>query len=186
MRNKVLIIVDMQNDFISGSLANPAAEAIVEPLCYYIKQFKGSIICTRDTHDMNYLNTPEGKKLPVEHCIKDTAGWCVDARIQKALRDRDVCFVNKPTFGSLEWLNGYNSHLGKCDIYLCGTCTDICVVSNALILKAAYPTAIIYVLPDLCAGLTKEKHLAAINVMNSCQIESVFTSSLPEPLDIIE
>lgn len=172
-RDKILIIIDMQNDFISGSLANKDAEAIVEPICKYIENFKGHIFCTRDTHDTNYLKTSEGKKLPIEHCIKNTAGWCIDDRIQKALRGRDVGYIDKPTFGSLEWEKSYNDHLTYCDIYLCGTCTDICVISNTLLLKAMRPEANIFVLKDLCAGVTKEKHEAALEVMRSCQVEVI-------------
>lgn len=174
-KKKTLIIIDMQNDFISGSLANKDAEAIVEPMCEYIKNFKGNIICTRDTHQANYLNTMEGKNLPIEHCIEDTAGHCIDDRILKALRGKDYIVIDKNTFGTLEWGNWISTYLydnlEKCDIEICGTCTDICVISNALILKAMYHEHNISVLANLCAGLTKEKHEAALNVMSSCQIE---------------
>lgn len=170
---KVLIIVDMQNDFITGSLANADAQAIVGPICEYVKKFDGRIICTQDTHDADYLKTPEGKKLPVEHCIRETAGWCIHDDIQKALRGKIVRYIDKPTFGSLEWCKDSLNWLNDCDIIICGTCTDICVVSNALILKAACPKANITVLSELCAGLTKEKHEAALEVMRSCQIEVI-------------
>lgn len=184
-KKQVLIVVDMQNDFINGSLANPDAEAIVEPMCEFIKDFKGGIIFTRDTHSINYLNTPEGKKLPVEHCIRETAGWCINDKLLKAARGHEWTVLDKPTFGSLNWDSFCN--LSKdVDIYLCGTCTDICVISNALILKATFPEANIYVIPDLCAGLTKEKHEAAISVMNSCQIDSVFYKPQPEPLPEVD
>ena len=176
MNKKFLIIIDMQNDFISGSLANKDAEAIVEPLCEYIKNFEGDIICTRDTHQVDYLNTMEGKHLPIEHCIKDTAGHCIDDRILKALRGKKYFVIDKPTFGTLEEWDKFLSIylLGKSenyDIEICGTCTDICVISNALILKTMYSECIISVLKDLCAGTTKEHHEQALEIMRQCQIE---------------
>ena len=175
MKKKILIIIDMQNDFITGSLANKDAEAIVEPLCEYIKNFEGDIICTRDTHQVDYLNTMEGKHLPIEHCIKDTAGHCIDDRILKALRSKKYAVIDKPTFGTLEWdrfLSTYFlENLEKWDIKICGTCTDICVISNALILKAMYSEHNISVLKDLCAGTTKEHHEQALEIMRQCQIE---------------
>ncbi len=172
---KTLIIIDMQNDFITGVLGSLQAEKIVQPLCDYIKNFKGNIICTRDTHDWNYLNTLEGKNLPVEHCIENTAGWCIDDRILKALKGKQYTVINKSTFGTLEW-NGWLStyfydNLKKCDIEICGVCTDICVISNALILKTMYHEHNIAVLKNLCAGTTEEHHVRALEVMGQCQIE---------------
>lgn len=176
MKKNVLVIVDMQNDFITGSLANPDAQRIVKPICDFITKREkpwDEIIVTRDSHGPTYLSTPEGKKLPVEHCINGTAGWCVEDSIQRALREEGYCYIDKPQFGSLEWTKPHFDRYNKEDvnIYLVGTCTDICVVSNALIMKAAFPKANIIVIGDLCAGLTKEKHEAALEVMRSCQIE---------------
>lgn len=168
----VLLIIDMQNDFITGSLANEDAEKIVPSICELIKEWEGPIICTRDTHGPNYLNTPEGQKLPVEHCIKDTAGWCVNDDIQKALRGKNYCYVDKGTFGFEGW-DRYGSTLRKANLYIAGTCTNICVITNALLLKTVYPENQITVLSNLCAGLTPEKHEAALNVMKSCQIDVV-------------
>lgn len=171
---KVLIVVDMQNDFIDGALANPAAQAIVDSVAREIEYFDGGVIFTRDTHHENYLSTQEGKKLPYIHCIKDTTGWCipatlVEAAINHSIDERgSVKVLEKETFGFANW----DKYLSDYDeIYICGTCTDICVISNALIIKAFFPGKKIVVLKDLCAGLTPEKHEAALEVMRSCQID---------------
>lgn len=168
---KALIVVDMQNDFIDGSLANPDAQAIVEPIAQKVRDFYGDIYLTMDTHEQNYLDTMEGEKLPVKHCIYATEGWCVHQDIMNAAYANESGFVfliKKHSFGYNDWkhyLEGYD------EIEICGTCTDICVVSNALIIKALYPETKITVLKDLCAGLTPEKHEAALEVMRSCQID---------------
>ena len=170
--NKLLIIIDMQNDFIDGSLANPDAQAIVEPMARLIESWSGDIIFTMDTHDEDYLETMEGKHLPVKHCIIGTEGW----RVNQALYDaslnfpieQSVDYILKPTFGYKDWDFETTTYD---EIYLCGTCTDICVVSNALVLKAKYPEIPIRVYGNLCAGVTKEKHEAALEVMKSCQVE---------------
>lgn len=171
---KILIIIDMQNDFITGSLANEDAQKIVKPICKYVEKFDGDYIyLTRDTHGTDYLKTPEGKKLSIEHCIKNTEGWKINSDIEKeiSISNKPHVIINKPTFGSLEWLK--RKDLKRAEILICGTCTDICVVSNALIIKAAYPQANVKVLGKLCAGLTKEKHKAALETMKSCQIEVI-------------
>lgn len=182
---KTLIVVDMQNDFIDGALANPAAAAIVEPMAEYIKNFKGNVIFTKDTHYDNYLNTQEGKNLPIEHCMYMTKGWEVNETLAKAIfyneyykngdGDTYAFEVEKESFGDIELLvqemdNDYNCPK---EIYLCGTCTDICVISVALNLKASFPEIKMYCLANLCAGLTPEKHAAALEVMKSCQIEVI-------------
>lgn len=185
MKN-ILIVVDMQKDFIDGSLANPAADAIVSNVCEHLRAFVGlrptddetelGIILTRDTHDYNYLNTYEGKHLPIPHCINGTEGWLVDKRIRDTLDSISgycpISYLDKKTFGNdLDWYKFIDSVDGKdCKIYICGTCTDICVISNALILKVQYPEADIIVYKDACAGLTPAKHEAALEVMRSCQI----------------
>lgn len=176
---KLLIVIDMQNDFIAGSLANPAAQEIVKPMAEFIEQWEGDIIFTQDTHYENYLETQEGKKLPIKHCIYDSKGWQIASDLlSKALADNPdrVTAVTKPTFGSLEWKEFLTSESGDCkygEIYLCGTCTDICVVSNALILKTTFPEVPVSAIGNLCAGLTKEKHEAALEVMKSCQVEVI-------------
>ena len=172
---KVLVIIDMQNDFISGSLANPSAEKIVEPICEHIAKEKyGQIILTRDTHDARYLISPEGKKLPIEHCIEETAGWCVDSRILKALRGKNYRYENKHTFGISNWnmcYGGLNNE--SVEITICGTVTSICVISNAIIMKAQFPNATIRVISDLCADMDDEGQAAALKVMKNCQIEVI-------------
>ena len=168
---KTLIIIDMQNDFITGGLGSEAAQNIVEPLCDYITNFNSNenIICTRDTHDWNYLNTLEGQNLPIEHCIQDTAGWCIDDRILKALREKRYNIINKNHFGTLEWKS--ISYMITSEIEICGVCTDICVISNAIILRTIFPEAKITVLSDLCAGTSEEHHKQALEIMYQCDIE---------------
>ncbi len=165
---KALIIIDMQNDFITGSLANKAAEAIVDPIVEKIKSFDGDVIATRDSHTESYLQSAEGKKLPYKHCIEYTDGWKIHPSIMDAMvKKRNCRIINKTTFGFVgSWeLYAYDS------IEIVGTCTEICVISNALILKAMYPEKKIAVIDELCAGVTKENHDAAIKVMKSCQID---------------
>lgn len=180
--NKVLIIVDMQNDFIDGTLANRAAQECVQPICEYIKNFAKdydtddiSIICTMDTHHDDYMKTSEGLKLPVKHCIVNTPGWLINNQIRDTLSkipdEVAVDYVCKSTFGYIEWCDHISEDIDE--IHLVGTCTDICVVSNALILKTYFPEAEIIVHDNMCAGLTKEKHKAALEVMKSCQIEVI-------------
>mgnify|MGYP003291747523 CR=1 FL=1 len=175
IKTKILVIVDMQQDFISGSLANPAAEKIVEPICNLIENEEyDKIILTRDTHDENYLNSPEGKKLPIEHCLEQTSGWCVDSRILKALRGKKYTYENKHNFGFTGWNMSYGSfNCENIEITICGTVTSICVVSNAIIMKAQFPNANIKVIGDLCADITPENHEAALAVMRACQIEVI-------------
>lgn len=163
---RILIVIDMQNDFITGSLGSQEAQAIVPNVKAKIKEYvdRGDrVIFTRDTHEENYLETAEGKKLPVKHCVKDTDGW----QIVPALKVEKCEYINKPTFG---WL-GWDGFCEKDEIELIGVCTDICVVSNALILKAKYPEAVISVDASCCAGVTPEKHKAALETMRSCQID---------------
>ena len=167
---KALVIIDMQNDFVTGSLANPDAEAIVNAIVVKINKFDGDIIATRDTHAENYLETAEGKRLPVPHCIENTVGWEIVPEIKAAMEKRSNCrILDKTSFGMIgPWsLGEYDS------VEVVGTCTDICVVSNVLILKTAYPNLEIKVHANLCAGLTPEKHKAALSVMESCQVEII-------------
>lgn len=164
---KTLIVVDMQNDFIDGSLGTAEAQKIVPAVKTKIAEYKDRgdrIIFTRDTHEENYLETPEGKKLPVKHCIKGTKGW----EIAEGLEVSDCTYIDKPTFGWLHW-NTENFE----EIELVGLCTDICVVSNALILKATFPDAEITVDAGCCAGVTPKTHKAALETMKMCQINVV-------------
>ena len=171
---KTLIVVDMQVDFIDGSLANPAAAAIVPDMAEYIKNFEGQIIFTRDTHYPNYMETQEGRNLPVMHCQYGSEGWEIQDDLFEAVRGRNIewSVVDKNSFGDTyeleDEIDAYSD-----EIYLCGTCTDICVISVALNLKARFPEIKMYCIADLCAGLTPEKHAAALEVMKSCQIEVI-------------
>lgn len=178
MANKVLVVVDMQNDFIDGSLSNKAAQAIVPKIAKYVGKFEGLIVFTRDTHHDDYLKTREGKYLPVPHCIHQTTGWQINDKIYKAASDNKkarVVIVDKTHFsaGNSIVVGIRNIHPEVNEIELCGTCTDICVVSNALNLSTCFRDAKISVHKNLCAGLTPEKHEAALEVMRSCQIEVV-------------
>ncbi|MBQ8291582.1 MAG: cysteine hydrolase [Clostridia bacterium] len=165
---KALIVIDMQNDFTYGSLANANAVAIIDKIAERIQTFDGDVIATRDTHNERYLTSAEGKKLPVAHCIKNTEGWELVPPIEKAVRQVRGQILDKPTFGYKDWaLEKYD------EVELVGTCTDICVVSNALLLKALYPELTVKVRADLCAGTTKENHEAAIAVMRCCQVEII-------------
>ncbi len=167
--DNVLIVIDMQNDFITGSLKNEDAKKIVNGICEKIKSFKGKIIATRDTHNLDYLQTNEGKNLPIVHCVKNTSGWEIESQILKELEKKDYKIIDKPTFG---YLGEWNLENVK-NIEICGTCTDICVISNALILKAKYPDANVSVIKNLCAGLTEQKHNEALSIMESCQVKII-------------
>ena len=170
---KILIVVDMQKDFVDGALGTREAAAIVPAVCSKIREFQGPIFVTLDTHFENYMDTAEGKKLPVPHCIKGTAGWELDALVRAALEGKEYTTVEKYTFGSdrLPELISRAAAGEDFSVELIGLCTDICVVSNALIVKAAFPEAPISVDPVCCAGVTPEKHAAALETMASCQID---------------
>lgn len=168
---KILVVVDMQNDFIDGALGTPEALGIVDNVINAIKKFDGEVIFTRDTHKENYLETQEGKNLPVIHCIEGSPGWEIRDEIKKSAPTGYL--LNKSSFGSLA-LPGKISKIAKPkeleSITLIGLCTDICVISNAMILKAAFPEIPIIVRADCCAGVTVESHKTALNAMKMCQI----------------
>ena len=169
---KILIVVDMQNDFIDGSLGTAEALSIVDNVVSKIKNFNGDIIVTYDTHQNNYLETQEGKNLPVPHCIKGTEGWELNAKVLKALEGKKYHAVEKPTFGSvdlIEYLKA-NYDCNNIEIELVGLCTDICVISNALLLKANFTETKISVDSSCCAGVTVDSHNAALTSMKMCQI----------------
>ena len=164
---KTLIVVDMQNDFIDMALGTPEAAAIVPAVKAKIQSYAQAgheIIYTRDTHEENYLDTPEGKKLPVPHCIRGTKGW----EIADGLYVPGSKIIDKPNFG---WPHWDRENLE--DVELIGLCTDICVVSNALIIKAAFPNALVKVDKTCCAGVTPATHQAALSTMSMCQIDIV-------------
>lgn len=169
---KILIVIDMQNDFIDGALGTKEAEAIVENVKSKIRSYDPhNVIATRDTHEINYLETQEGKYLPVPHCIRGTDGWQVRPDIAELLTDARV--YDKPTFGSIDLAKDLRQLADReeIEIELVGLCTDICVVSNALLLKATMPEVKISVDPACCAGVTPESHEAALKTMQMCQIQ---------------
>ena len=165
---KYLIVVDMQNDFITGSLGSDLATAIVPNVVEKVKSFDGKVIFTRDTHFADYMQTQEGKKLPVEHCTKDTDGWQICDELKPYVNE----VIDKITFGSVdlpELLKGYGEEIEE--IELCGLCTDICVISNAMILKAYFPEVKITIDSKCCAGVSIESHNTALDAMRAVQIE---------------
>lgn len=165
---KFLIVVDMQVDFITGSLGSNLATAIVPNVVEKVKNFDGKVIFTRDTHFEDYMQTQEGRKLPVPHCIKDTEGWQICEELQPYVET----VIDKVTFGSVE-LPKLLKEFGETieEIELCGLCTDICVISNAMILKAAFPEVPVVVDASCCAGVTMESHNNALEAMQAVQIE---------------
>lgn len=173
MKN-ILVIVDMQNDFIDGSLGNPNGEKVTENIIKEIKSNKYDFIAlTRDTHFDNYLETLEGQNLPVKHCIYGTDGWKIRKEIYDAVEDSKIQHkvFEKKTFGSFSLpheLDIFENEIQS--ITITGLCTDICVVSNALILRADLPNTPIYYIEEACSGTSQEAHEAALKVMNSCQI----------------
>lgn len=176
--SKVLIVVDMQNDFVTGSLGTPEAKGIIpnvlEKVQQYMKNEEYRVIFTRDAHNQFYLETQEGKHLPIPHCIIGTEGWNIIPELDRHARNSFI--VNKDTFGHNYWEYAFdleeNNFIFPIEsIELVGVCTDICVISNALILKTIYPETPIIVDASCCAGTTPENHNAALQVMKSCQIE---------------
>lgn len=168
---KVLVVVDMQNDFIDGALGTKEAEAIVDNVAKKIEGYDGRVVYTRDTHKPDYLKTQEGTKLPVEHCIEGSEGWAISSKLSV---DDDALIINKPTFGSKElglYLESLNDREPIEEIEVIGLCTDICVISNALLIKAFLPEVPIVVDPSCCAGVTPESHETALSAMKMCQID---------------
>ena len=167
----ILLVIDMQNDFIDGALGTPEAVAIVGKVAEKIKSFPGRVIFTRDTHEENYMETQEGKKLPVPHCIRGSQGWQIREELEKL---RTGPAVDKPTFGSQalgELLLKLDKEEKIGSITLVGLCTDICVISNALLAKAFLPEVPITVDASCCAGVTPESHKTALSAMKMCQIQ---------------
>ena len=178
MKNKLLIVVDMQNDFVTGFLANPAAEKIIPNIVEKLKAKDYTyLIFTRDTHQKNYLETQEGKNLPVEHCIEGTKGWEIVPELQEFTKNAFI--IDKPTFGYKDWkaklnelFDDENNQLGDFpeEIELCGTVSSICVASNATILKSFFPEMPIIVDSSCCADVSEEGQKSAMNVLKSQQI----------------
>ena len=167
---KYLIVVDMQNDFIDGALGTPEAVEILPCVKEKIGNFDGQILFTRDTHEANYLSTQEGRNLPVEHCIKDTNGWQIRPELD-ALRTTEA--IDKPTFGSVSLVHLLQQKKDIESVELIGLCTDICVISNAMLIKAAFPEVPVTVDAKCCAGVTPESHQNALDAMKMCQIKII-------------
>jgi len=181
---KALIVVDMQKDFIDGTLGTPEAVNIVEPVVKRIENSKNELILfTQDTHQKNYLETPEGKKLPVVHCIENTEGWQINAAVRDAWRNNKSTVIieelventfTKSVFGSIDLVEFLKSRISEIDeIEILGLCTDICVISNALMVKNILPDLKISVNATCCAGVTPQSHTEALNVMKMCHIDEV-------------
>ncbi len=169
---KLLVVVDMQKDFVDGSLGTKEAEAIVPAVVEKIKSYDiKDVFVTYDTHQENYMDTQEGHNLPVKHCVEGTEGWELDIKVKEAVEGATI--VKKTTFGSTKLAGMIKDIADKeeIEVELIGLCTDICVVSNALVLKAFMPEVHISVDSSCCAGVTPQKHEAALETMRSCQIE---------------
>ncbi len=168
---EILVVVDMQNDFINGSLGSQKAQEIVPRVEEKIRTFQGRVLATADTHEEDYLDTMEGKKLPVRHCIRGTKGWEIEERIRKLLPEPPI---EKGTFGSrslAEALTEIHKETPIGSITLIGLCTDICVISNAMLCKAFLPEVPVCVDASCCAGVTPESHAQALEAMKMCHID---------------
>lgn len=172
MKN-ILVVVDMQKDFVDGALGTAGAVGILDNVTAKIASFDGDILVTYDTHGGDYMQTSEGKALPVPHCIKGTDGWKLNTAVEKALEGKKCIRIEKPTFGSVELpcVIADIAHGEEVAVEFIGLCTDICVVSNALLVKAFFPEAELSVDAACCAGVTPESHRAALTTMSSCQIQ---------------
>ncbi len=170
----ILIVVDMQKDFIDGALGTPEAQAIVPNVVQKVKEFQGKVFYTRDTHEGNYMDTQEGHNLPVPHCIRGTAGWEIHPELEELRTNSGEKVLDKVTFGSVELgqvLKEIDEKEAISSITLVGLCTDICVISNAMIVKAFLPEVKILVDASCCAGVTPKSHDTALEAMKMCQIE---------------
>ena len=167
---KILVVVDMQNDFIDGALGTPEAVAIVPYVKNIIESFDGKVYFTRDTHFENYMETQEGANLPVPHCIKDTHGWQIRDELDAL---RVTAAIDKLTFGSKELVDVLADEKDVEGVTFVGLCTDICVISNAMVVKAFYPEIALTVDAKGCAGVTPESHKRALDAMKMCQIKVI-------------
>ena len=174
MGRNYLVVVDMQHDFVDGALGTPEAQAIAAGVTQAARGFDGTVVFTKDTHYSDYLQTQEGRNLPMEHCIHGTHGWELMEDLQAVRDERDSFVFEKTTFGSLDlamWLAEENVAEPIESIELIGLCTDICVVSNAMVIKAWIPEVPISVDASLCAGVTPAAHEAALATLASCQVK---------------
>ena len=168
--SKILIVVDMQNDFIDGALGTKEAEMIVPYVKELLQNFDGKVLFTRDTHFENYMETQEGKNLPVPHCIKGTDGWKIHPELEK-LRKTEA--IDKVTFGSKDLAEVLRQEENVEEITFVGVCTDICVISNVMVVKAFYPEIPLVVDAKGCAGVTVQSHLNALEAMKMCQVKVI-------------
>lgn len=172
--SRILIVVDMQNDFIDGSLGSHEAVTIVEPVRRMAASWDGPVVFTKDTHGADYMNTQEGRKLPVSHCIRGTKGWELEPGLNELCHAKNSLVFEKGTFGSrslAEYLAALNAAEPIEEIVLAGLCTDICVISNAMLIKAFLPEVPVAVEASCCAGVTPESHERALLAMEMCQVE---------------
>ena len=163
----VLLVIDLQNDFVDGALGNKGNDKIVKPIESLVENFDGEVIFTRDTHDENYLESLEGSHLPVKHCIKNSKGW------QIKIDTKNHKIIDKPSFGSyelVEYLKKLNEKEKIENIYMVGICTDICVLSNAILIKNALLDTEVFVIEDLCKATNEKNHKIALEAMKSCQV----------------
>lgn len=180
---KFYIVIDAQNDFVTGPLGTPEAQKAIKEIAKILKEREnkdyldaGTLIFTRDTHLYSYLDTTEGKFLPIKHCITGTPGWCIVNELQEYAQKTCIYnIINKDNFGFSNWKTFFNENFpyDSLDITLMGLCTDICVIVNALMLRTLFPNAKISVLSSCCAGTTPENHEAALKVMKACNIEII-------------
>lgn len=180
MKEAYLIVVDMQNDFVTGSLGTREAERIVAPVVHKASSFSGTVLFTQDSHGEDYLDTQEGKILPVKHCIVGTPGWQLVPELKEIQEKEGLPVYQKNTFGCLKLVQALQKDVweGRVkSVELVGLCTDICVISNALLLKAHFPELPLFVDAACCAGVTPQRHEMALSVMESCQIQRTETQS---------
>ena len=169
---KVLIVVDMQNDFVDGVLGSKEAVSMIDTAVETITSFDGKVFYTQDTHGEDYLDTEEGRHLPVVHCIKGSQGWKIHPKIEKALLLNDATGIEKSTFGSEKLMGIIEKEVPDVEsITLIGICTDICVISNAMLAKAHFQNTPVTVISSACAGVTPESHDNALEAMKMCHIE---------------
>lgn len=182
---KALVVVDMQNDFIDGALGTKEAVSIVPNVVKKIQEFDGLLVFTKDTHESNYLDSREGRTLPVEHCIRDTDGWEIREEVWEAAKEKNPVVIGKPTFGSRrlgEFLSGAELE----SVELVGLCTDICVISNAMLVRAFLPEVPIRIDASCCAGVTPESHENALLAMKACQMEIVWSYGEGEAAETVQ
>lgn len=173
---KILVVVDMQNDFITGALGTPEAAGALDRVVKRVRQYDGMVVFTRDTHENNYLETREGKSLPVPHCLRGSEGWMLAAPLEEIRKEKMLPVFDKNTFGSkdlIDFLVIINGSEGIAELEFIGVCTDICVISNAMSIRTFLPEVEITVNSSCCAGVSPDSHNAALDAMKACQIRVI-------------